>query len=195
MLRPGSLIAKATALAILAIILLAAYRFAVQPLMQAYLGTNDEIVRANELLQRYKALAAEQSALSKRLAAVREDEQVLSGYLQGPSDALAAAQLQDLAADAIAAAGGEILSAQILQATEIENGPSSIRRTGLKLRFAATIDGLASTLYDLETIEPRLFIDQLLVVSTNGRRRSDQANSGSNLDVRLDLFGYVLTSE
>jgi len=195
MLRPGSLVAKVVALAILAIVLLAAYRFAVQPLIQAYLGTNEEITRANELLQRYKVLAAEQPALSERLAALKDDDQVLSGYLEGPSDALAAAQLQDLAADAIAAAGGEILSAQILQATDIEDGPPSIRRTGLKLRLAATIDGLASILYDLETIEPRLFVDQLLVVSTNARRRSDRANSGSNLDVRLDLFGYVLQSE
>ncbi|MGI9451754.1 MAG: type II secretion system protein GspM, partial [Geminicoccaceae bacterium] len=154
-----------------------------------------EIAQSNELLQRYQALASERSVLSERLAAFKEDDQVLSGYLEGPSDALAAAQLQDLAADAIAAAGGEILSTQILQAADVEDGPPSIRKTGLKLRFAATIDGLASALYDLETIEPRLFVDQLLVVSTDGRRRSDRDNSNSNLDVRLDLFGYVLQAE
>lgn len=191
MLRPGSIVARAVALAILMIVLLAGYQFAVQPLTQAYVDTKEKIARSNELLQRYKALASERPALSERLATFNEDDEVLSGYLEGPSDALAAAQLQDLAAEAIEAAGGEIKSTQILQATDVEDGPSSVRRTGLKLRFAATIDGLASALYDLETIEPHLFVDQLVVVSAKGRRRNDQAESSSDLDVRLDLFGYI----
>ncbi len=194
MLRPGSLIARLAALAILAVLVLACYQFVVQPLMRAHVETQEKIVQSNELLQRYKALAAEQPALTERLAALEEDDQSLSGYLEGPSDALAAAQLQDLAADAIAAADGEIRSTQILPVTDVEDGPS-VRKTGLKLRFSSTIDGLASTLYDLETIEPHLFVDQLVVVSERGRRGDLTAGGNQRLDVRLDLFGYVRKAE
>lgn len=190
MLRPGSIIARTVALALLAIVLLAGYQLVLQPLILAYAGANEQIARSNELLQRYRILASEKVALSERLTALKADDEIFSGYLEGPSDALAAAQLQDLAAQAIETAGGEVTSTQILEAAAVEDGPPSVRRIGLKLRFNAGIDGLASTLHDLETTEPRLLVDQLVVVSNRGRR-SDRLAGGSNLDVRLDLFGYV----
>jgi general secretion pathway protein M len=190
MLRPGSFVARLVAVAVLGILLLAAYQFLVQPLMQSYALADEKIVRSNELLERYRRLASARPVLAQQLAVLQQDSEVLSGYLKGPSDALAAAQLQDLAAEAIEAAGGEIRSTQILQATDVEDEPS-VRKTGLKLRFATTIDGLALTLYDLETVEPHLFVDQLVVVSERGRRINDAVDGASSLDVRLDVVGYV----
>ena len=190
MLRPGSIVAKTLALTILAVVILAGYQVIVQPLITAYAETKDDIAQSSEILRRYKVLASEKPALNERLAAIREDDAVHLGYLEGESDALAAAELQDLAAEAIDAADGQIKSTQILNVTEVEDGPSSVRKTGLKLRFTATIDGLAAALYDLETIEPHLFIDNLAVVSNHRRSRNNEVENEVTLDIRMDIFGY-----
>ncbi len=190
MLQPGSWFARLAAVGILGGLLFVGYHLVVQPLIRTYQDNREKIVRSHDILQRYRALAAEQPALAERFASLEEEAQSRTGYLDGPSDALAAAQLQDIAAEVIEAAGGEIRSTQILPATEVEAGPP-IRRTGLNLRFAVTIDSLATALFDLETAKPRLFVDQLVVISERARRAASDADSGPKLDVRMDLFGYV----
>lgn len=196
MLQPGSFVSRMAAVAILAILLLAGYQLIVQPLIRIYGENKDRIVKSHELLQRYQALADERPALSERVADLDDDDsdEQLSGYLEGPSDALAAAQLQDLAAQMIEGADGDIRSAQILAAVEVDAAPA-LRRAGVKVRFAATIEGLASALYDLETAEPRLFIDQLIIASEKARRVGTKDSDDVKLDIRLDLFGYVRQTE
>lgn len=190
MLRPGSLIAKMAAVAILVILLLASYQLIVQPLMGLYQTNQDKITHSHELLQRYQALADERPALTERLAGLDDDQEAFAGYLEGPSDALAAAQLQNLATEIIEATKGDIKSSQTLPVVAIEADPT-VRRPGVKLRFETSIDGLAAALYDLETVEPHLFIDQMIVTSGRVRRANPEADEDTKLDVRLDLFGYV----
>lgn len=195
MLRPGSFLSRFSALALLIVLLLAAYQFVVQPLIDRYRDNQETIARSHDILQRYQALADEYPALAERLATLDEEkEESFAGYFDGPSDALAAAQLQNLAAEIIETADGEIRSTQILPVTEVESDPS-VRRTGVKLRFGTTIDGLASALYDLETVEPHLIIDQLIISTERSRRFNDETDQDAKLDVRLDLFGYVRLTE
>ncbi len=190
MLRPGSLIAKMAAVAILVILLLASYQLIIQPLIGLYQTNRDKITRSYELLQRYQALADEGPVLIERLASLDDDQEAFAGYLEGPSDALAAAQLQNLATDIIEATKGDIKSSQTLPVVVIEADPT-VRRPGVKLRFETSIDGLAAALYDLETVEPHLFIDQMIVTSGRARRAHPETDEDTKLDVRLDLFGYV----
>lgn len=189
MFRPGSFIARAVALVILALVLVTGYQLIAGPLLESYWAKRDAIAHSTELLQRYRALAAEKPGLAERLAAVETKGDAGPGYLRGPSDALAAAELQNLAGDIIQRAGGDIRSTQILPATPVEEGPL-LRRTGLKLRFGATIDSLATTLFELETIEPHLFIEQLLV-SSQQARATPTADTATMLDVRLEIVGYL----
>ncbi|MGI9435181.1 MAG: type II secretion system protein GspM [Geminicoccaceae bacterium] len=189
MLRPGTFLARLAALAILALVLIGAYQLVAQPLLASYWGNRDKIASTAELLQRYRALAAERPALAVRLSAIEGLNEAGSGFLSGPSDALAAAQLQDLTDNAIRRAGGEIRSTQILPAAGIEDG-SLIRRAGLKLRFSASTDSLATTLFDLETIEPRLFIEQLLITTRQANPLRANGDDSLDLDVRLDIVGY-----
>lgn len=190
MLRPGSLIAKMAAVAILVILLLASYQLIIQPLISLYQTNQDKITRSHELLQRYQALADERPVLIERLASLDDDQEAFAGYLEGPSDALAAAQLQNLATEIIEATNGDIKSSQTLPVVVIEADPT-VRRPGVKLRFETSIDGLAAALYDLETVEPHLFIDQMIVTSGRVRRAYPKNDEDTKLDVRLDLFGYV----
>lgn len=194
MMQPGSTIGRLVAVAMLAIVLLAGYQWVIQPVVRTYQENRAAIIRSNELLLRYRAVAAEQSELAARLAALQQKDQSGAGYIEASGDAVAAARLQDLTAAVIDAAGGEIKSTQILPATAIDEG-SAIRRAGLKLRFTATIDSLAAALHDLETTEPYVFIKHLTMTTKRAERTGVKADNNPRLDIRLDLVGYVRPSE
>lgn len=194
MLEPGSLAAKIATLGILGILVLAGNQFIVQPLLQAHQGNREKIAQSTDLLQRYQALVEEQPKLAERLSVLETADANSAAYLEGTSDALAAADLQDLASEAIEITGGEVRSTQGLPAVNIEDGPS-LRKIAVNLRFSTDIDGLAEALYELEAGEPILFIDQLQVSAEGSRQAKLEAESTQKLDVRLDIFGYIRRSE
>ena len=88
-------------------------------------------------------------------------------------------------------AGGELRSTQILAASAVEVD-AKIRRTALRVQFVVTIAGLAETLYELETGQPYLLIDELTVREQRTRsRRRNEPESETQLDVSLELSGYL----
>ena len=142
--------------------------------MTAYQDGETSIEQSKELLQRYEALAEQRSLLADHLAKQQKRAGSTAGYLTGPSDALAAAQLQDRVKSVVEAAGGELRSTQILPATALE-GDLGFRRATLRVRFIVTIEGLETTLYELETGQPYLIIDDVTVRQERVRRRRDEA--------------------
>jgi general secretion pathway protein M len=190
MLQPGSLLSRTLAVVLLGIALLGAYRLIIAPLVIAYRDGQSRIEQAKELLQRYEALAEQRSLLADRLAEQQERSASAAGYLTGPSDALAAAELQERVKSVVEGAGGELRSTQILPAEELE-ADLGFRRTTLRVHFVVTIEGLEETLYDLETGQPYLIIDDVTVRQERARRRRREPQRQPMLDVSLELFGYV----
>jgi general secretion pathway protein M len=190
MLQPGSVLSRTLALALLGIALLGAYRFILAPLLTAYRDGEVRIEQAKDLLQRYEALAQQRSLLTDRLAEQQERAASAAGYLQGPSDALAAAQLQDRVKSVVEGAGGELRSTQILPAEQLD-ADLGFRRTTVRIHFVGTIEGLEETLFELETGQPYLIIDEVTVRQERVRRRRSEPEAQPMLDVSLELFGYV----
>jgi general secretion pathway protein M len=193
MLQPGSLLSRTLAIVLLAVALLGGYRLIVAPLLTAYQEGESSIEQAKTLLQRYRALAEQRPQLAKRLAEQQERAAAAAGYLEGPSDALAAAQLQDRVKSVVETAGGELRSTQILPAQPLE-GDLGFRRTAVRVQIIVTIEGLAAALYELETGQPYLLIDDVTVRQERvRRRRRSEPKSEPMLDVNLELFGYLRT--
>jgi general secretion pathway protein M len=190
MLQPGSVFSRTLAIALLGIALLGAYRLIAAPLLIAYREGETRIELAKESLQRFEALAKQRSLLADRLAEQEERAGSAAGYLTGPSDALAAAQLQDRVKSVVEGAGGELRSTQILPATPLE-GELGFRRATLRVHFVVTIEGLKTSLYELETGQPYLIIDDVAIRQERVRRRRDDPERVPTLDVSLELFGYL----
>jgi hypothetical protein len=191
MLQPGSLLARVLALALLAAVVAGGYLVVVVPVMAAYRETGEAIERAESLLQRQRALAAQRPLLIERLEEEKAQADEVAGYLEGPSDALAAAQLQDLVKEVVEAAGGELRSTRILPADAVEASPGT-RRTTLRVQLVVSIDGLAQTLYGLEAGQPYVLIDELTVRNqAERRRRRSKGAEGPQLDVSHELSGFV----
>ena len=190
MLQPGSVLSRTLALTLLGVALLGAQSLIIAPVLSAYRDGEARIEQAKELLQRYEALGQQRSLLTDRLAEQQERAASAAGYLQGPSDALAAAQLQDRVKSVVETAGGQLRSTQILPAEQLE-AELGVRRTRLRVHFVVTIEGLEETLYELETGQPYLIIDDVTVRQERVRRRRSEAPGQPMLDVSLELFGYV----
>jgi general secretion pathway protein M len=127
------------------------------------------------------------------LARLEEEKQqaaAIAGYLEGPSDALAAAQLQDRVRGVVEAAGGELRSTQIMPAEPVDASPGT-RRATLRVQLMVAIDGLAEILYDLESGQPYVLIDELAVRSQRIRRLSGGPGGPPLLGVSLQLSGFV----
>jgi general secretion pathway protein M len=190
MLQLGSVLSRTLAVVLLGIALLGAYQLIVAPLMSAYRDGETSIEQSKGLLQRYEALAEQRSLLADRLAEQQELAASAAGYLQGPSDALAAAQLQDRVKSVVEAAGGELRSTQIVPAEQLA-GDLGFRRATLRVHFVVTIEALETTLYKLETGQPYLIIDNVTVRPERVRRRRNDPEREPVLDVSLELFGYL----
>ncbi|MGI9499843.1 MAG: type II secretion system protein GspM [Geminicoccaceae bacterium] len=193
-MTPGSWSSRLAALALLALLLLGAYHLIAAPASSLYRANEERIAQQSDLLQRYQRLAAGRSGLADRLADLEDRGQSAGGYWSGPSNALAAAQLQDRASEAIEGNGGEVVSVQTKRAGEPEEGASA-RRAELGLRLSASVDELALILQDLETATPYIFIDRLIALPRRTRRNVEEAGNEPELDVRLDVFGYLQNAE
>jgi len=189
MLRPGSLLSRTIAVLLLILFGLAAYQLVVVPVHAAYQETAREIEQSRELLRRYRALAAQREGLEQQVAELEAAAGNSEAYLEGTSDALAAAALQDQVRRIIERAEGELRSTQILPATPAE-GPGGVRRTSLRLQLGIDIAGLETILYELEPGEPFLFVAQITVREQRGQRRRNEPEPETLLDVSLEVYGY-----
>lgn len=190
MLQPGSIVSRTLALAILAVVAMVVFRFAIEPAMSAYQNNRDEIARSRQLLQRYEALIAERPGLIERIEALNADDSNATAYLKNTDEALAGVELQDLVSAVVDTAGGSVKSIQVLPAVDVEEGPP-LRKSGVKLRFSADIEMLAETLFRLESMEPLLFINQLQVTAARTRHARNEAGVAPELDVRIDVFSFA----
>jgi len=196
MVQTGSWISRTLAVAILALALLAMYRFLVIPVWDRHVANEHRIAQMSNLLQRYRALEAERPALEGHLADVQsQDELASGGYWEGESDIQTTTKLQDRASEAVEDHGGNMISIQTLDPEDVEEEELPVRRTLLRMRLATTVEGLAATVYDIETATPYMFIDQLIVTPQRSGRRFDgqaeRAEQEDELDVRLNVFGYI----
>ncbi|MGH6899267.1 MAG: type II secretion system protein GspM [Geminicoccaceae bacterium] len=191
MLRPGSLISRLLALALLAAVPVLGYLFVVGPVIAAYRDAGEAIAQAQRLLHGYRERAEQRPQLAQLLAAEEARAGSVTGYLDAVDDALAAAELQVRLKGVVEAAGGELRSAQSLKVEPVD-AVDGVRRAGLKVRFSADVESLATILYDLETGEPYLFVDALSIREPRRqRRRRDAPEEAPQLDVMVDLYGYV----
>lgn len=173
------------ALAILAVVLVVIYAATVVPLRalnRHHLETIERLETRLAILQRSVAtdasLRARHAQLQKAMAANRQ-------YLKSETDALAAADLQGIVKRIATRNATELLSTQILPATE----ESGFTRVALKVRMRGLLDNLVKAFHGLETGQPYLFLDNVGIRKLTIRRFQNAA--GDQLDVDFELIGYM----
>lgn len=181
------LLGRLLALALLLGLLLAGHGLLVRPLLAEWQANEALIAQSRELLARYRQIAAARPLLERQLDQL-EATDVAWVYLEGASDALAAAALQERVRALAAEAGGELRSTQILPASD----DAGLRRIGLRIQLGLDAEALQSVLHELETGTPLVFVDNLVVrARQQARRRAMISEDDPTLEVALDLYGYL----
>lgn len=180
-------VSRLAAIGLLAAVIAAVAVFAVMPTLQAYDDTEIALARAKEQVIGFERVARGRSAYAARLEELTARESASQVYLQGETDALAAARLQDQVSGVIERHGGTVRSIQSLPGQDDED----FRRVSVRVQFTGTTESLFQAVYSLETARPFVFIDNLDVRNRRSRRRANQQSDNPALNVTLDLSGFV----
>ncbi|MFQ5773846.1 MAG: type II secretion system protein GspM [Kiloniellaceae bacterium] len=181
-------LSRAAAIGLLVSILVIIYAVAIGPLVAAYGSANEAIDQANEMLARYRRIAAQRGALEDRLETLAMRQTESGVYLPGDTDALAAAQLQEIVNSKVESGGGRLRSIQILPA----RADGQFRRVGVRIQMTGNIAAVARILYAFEAGDTFLFVNNVDISNRQARRRRTGApQTDPELLIRLDLSGYV----
>jgi general secretion pathway protein M len=177
--RPGRL----WALILLLISLAGFYFLAVNPLLDFYAQRQAVLEQRRMLLPHLKAAAEELPALRARASELRTAASNRKVTVEGASDAIASANLQNHIEELASSVGATIGSTESLPA-EVH---SSYRRIGLRYVLSGPYETLVRLLAKLEAATPPLVIDNLHI---HGVLRRPGTPAASGLDAGLDVFGF-----
>lgn len=139
-------------------------------------------------ISRFQQMQARRPALERELQQLRGQIDRNNLFISAETAALAAADLQQRVKQAVASAGGQLVSTQNL--TE----PAGDRLTEIVIRVRMNGDGdvLLKVLHGLESNRPLLLVDNLTVRSNKrfkGRGRERLVEF--NIDTYFDLIGFL----
>ncbi len=178
---------RLSAVGLLAAVIAALAVFAVLPAIEAYDDTDAALALAAEQTTGFERVARVRSAYEARLEDLTARESASQLYLQGSTDALAAANLQDKVNGVIEQHGGTVRSIQILPARD----DGEFRRVSVRVQFSASAESMFRAVYSLEAARPFVFIENLDIRNRRTRRRANRQTDNPALNVSLDLFGFV----
>ncbi|PKU22591.1 type II secretion system protein GspM [Telmatospirillum siberiense] len=154
--------------------LLALWSVAVVPLTDLYGERAEQLTARRRLVQRMSLLAADLPALQDRAAAMAKSDGPVVRLLDGTSDALAAASLQNRVQEMVVAAGARLTSVEIMETT----AAGDYRRIGLKVALSAPWPVLVGLLGGVEQSSLPMMIDGLQIRA--GSAASSSGGSGSD---------------
>ncbi|RMD62075.1 MAG: hypothetical protein D6826_08305 [Alphaproteobacteria bacterium] len=176
---------RAAALGLLAVMAAAIYMLTLGPLVTSYRAASQALVEAEDLLARYRRVAAQRADLAAELADLAARQAQSGVYLPGDTDALAAARLQEIVNATVESNGGRLRSIQMLPA----RADGQFRRVGVRMQMTGNITAVARILYAFEAGKTILFVDNVDI--NNRRARRAREDEDPELLIRLDLYGYV----
>lgn len=173
------------AIAILALFLAILFSITVLPVWSINAAGEQRIQLLQERLAGLQQIAREETNLRPRRERLKL-EQINNGhYLKSSTDTRAAAELQRLVKTIAAKNKATVTRTQILLATEDEG----FNRIALKVRLRGAMAGIIGSIYDIESNEPFLFLEDLHLQDTSRRRL---ANAAKQIDAEFELVAYMV---
>lgn len=179
-------LSRLLAVAILVALIAVPYLGIVRPYIETLRAARETLADTAALRDRYLAFAAAGAAITGWTKTLPDDGDGGAAYLQGASEALVSADLQNRVKTVVQGSGGVLNSTQILDPT-IEEG---FRRVAVRVRMSGGSEALYKVLYVLETERPFLFVDNVDINARSMRAAGGQGET-IELTVSFDLFGYM----
>lgn len=174
------LLAAAVALGVLLVAL---------PLWLAHRHYDDLLEDIDRRLVRYERLSAARPALEKKLEAVRALDS-RRYFLKPGAASLSAAEIQDKVRQLVEGNGGRIISIQPVPPRD----EGRFRQVTVTIQANANIMALRKILLQLETNEPYIFVDTLVVRAQVPPGFKPAPGTDPEMFVQFDITGYALIS-
>ena len=175
------------ALAILVLALGVVFSVSVLPVLLANQHYRETIASLESRLQKLQRAAAVGDSLQPQYEQLKRWQTSDAQYLKSNSAALAAAELQRLVKRVMVAKNAQVVSTQILT-TRAEEG---FDRVSLKVRLRGELENIVQAFHVLETGEPFVFLDNVSVRASRGRRVRGKVTTAQTLDVDMELIAYM----
>ncbi|HXV22667.1 MAG TPA: type II secretion system protein GspM [Alphaproteobacteria bacterium] len=175
-------VSRFAAIGLLLLALLLVHALIVRPLAKSWRDTVTAIEDARLLAAGYARAAAARSQYEEQAQTLRAEQPNPDWFLEGQTDALAAAALQDRIGSMVQSAGAELRSIQAVSAVDEEG----MWRVGISVELATKTAALLRLAYAIESGTPYLFINTAETIA-------DPSQGGiedPTLIVRLEISGY-----
>jgi general secretion pathway protein M len=180
---------RALAVGILVILLLAVYMVLVDPIVSMHQDYNQRVEQLQERLAGFQRIAASQQSLDKAYKQLRRTVAVQnSGYVNGETEALAAAEMQGYVKRIVEENGGHLTSIQILSDNETDE-PAP--RIALKVQITGAIETVQKVFYALESGQPYVFLEDVYLHSRSAYTFRPNQPQLLQMDIRFNLYSYL----
>jgi len=178
---------KQLALAILITLLALLISFIVVPLWSVNASGQERIQDIQERLVELQQIMDEDVNIRPRLESLHRAQINNGHYLKNTTETRAAAELQHLVKTITGRNKAAVTRTQILPATE-ELG---FTRIALNVHLRGSMRGIVESIYDIESNEPLLFLDDLHLRDTS---RIFSAATAKQIDAEFELVAYMVHS-
>src|SRR5210317_846927 len=174
------------AIAILVLAVVAVLSLTAGPVWYANATRQAALDDGQERLQRYRQIAARDQELLPQYEALRESQKSAGNQLRSDTAAVAGAELQRRVKDITGRHSAQIVSTQILPASEEEG----FVRIALRVRLRGVLPALLQSLYDIETNDVHMFLDNLSLRNNTAGMRQQQLVVRP-MEAEFDLIAYM----
>lgn len=180
------------AIALLVVVVGAFLCVTVLPITLTNNAYDAEIEQLNERLLRLQNISSQDEELRRRYDELRRSQTARGYFLQGDSEAVASADLQRILKEITTVNGTQLMSTQILPATN-EDG---LTRVSLRVRVRGPLPGLVESIYDLESNSVLLFLDNVsLRTAVSIQQRLRVVNNDLPFEALFDLTAYMTNTQ
>jgi hypothetical protein len=177
--RTGALVAAGVAAAVAALLVAGLIAF-------VFGGQSEETTDGVHQLAVYRAEVAMRPELEAALRQARQKAAAVPGLITSDSVALAQAQLQDEVKSIVTDNQGEVRTAQIVPATNVDG----FEVIAIQYDLAVPMAKLRDLIYAIETRTPYLFVDDADIIAQQDLQSGDPQPINPMLDVRWTIRGY-----
>jgi general secretion pathway protein M len=172
------------AISILAAAVIVALLITAGPVWVANASRQATLNDAHERLQRYQQIAARDKELLPQYRALLQKQRAAGNHLRSETSAVAGAELQRLVKSITGRNQAQILSTQLLPVSE-EQG---FLRVALKVRLRGQLPAILQSLYDIETDDVYVFVDNVALRDNMIGRSKALARM---MDAEFELVAYM----
>lgn len=186
-LRFSGIIGRVAAIGLVAAIAGAVYVTAVTMPLSRRDHNAEQIADLQAMLERYRGMAAETPRIRAAVEDLDRETEGNGSYLEGSTDALAAAWLVEQVKRGVQEHGGRVSAAQNLPTATADD----LQKVSVRIQFIGVIETLQRVLHAVESGRPMLFIEGMEIRETARSQAGQERDGDPMLAVRLDVAGYL----